>query len=427
MVLESILPAQEYLNELRRDFHRYPEPGWCEFRTTIRIVEELEQIGVDQIHVGPDAIDPTERLGVPDETVLSQWFERAQLNTNRPDILEQIKGGNTGIVAVVERGEGPTVGLRVDIDALPIEEPTVESHLPAMEGFRSEYDGMMHACGHDSHITFGVGTLKTVLESDFKGTFKVFFQPAEEVLGGGKPMAAGPHLNDVDYLLGVHVGLDHPTGEVVAGIDGALAFSKLAVEFEGESAHAGLAPNQGRNAVQALVTAADNLYGIPRHGEGSTRINLGNLHSENASNVISDRASTDVEVRGESTALMEYMRDASIRVLNSAAEMHDCTLERSIEGQAPREDSDEEIVKIVAEIADNHETVNSVVHRDTLGASEDFTHLLQSVKSNGGLGTFVGIGTNHPGGHHTPTFDVDEDSLSIGVAVLSSTVLELQS
>ncbi|WP_394742789.1 amidohydrolase [Natronococcus roseus] len=419
-------PDDEYLTELRREFHRHPEPAWREFWTTARIVDELEQTDVDEIHVGPDAIDPAERLGVPDEAELSYWFEQARESTDRPDVLEKLQGGTTGVVAVVEKGDGPTVGLRVDIDALPIEESTGESHLPATEGFRSEHDGAMHACGHDSHVAFGLGTLETILESEFEGTFKVFFQPAEEVLGGGKPMAAGPHIDDVDYLLGVHVGLDHPTGEVVAGIDEALAFSKLGVEFEGESAHAGLAPNQGRNAVQALVTAAGNLYGIPRHGDGSTRVNVGNLRSENASNVVADRASADAEVRGETTALMEYMRDASVRVLNSAAEMHDCSVETSIKGQAPREDCDEEVVDLVADLAENHtDAVSSVVRRGTLGASEDFTHLLQAVKANGGAGTFVGIGTDHPSGHHTPTFDVDEDSLSIGVAVLSSAALEL--
>ncbi|NKE36540.1 M20 family metallo-hydrolase [Natronococcus sp. JC468] len=425
MVSDIPTPDNEYLVELRRDFHRYPEPAWREFRTTARIVDELERLDVDEIHVGPDAIDPTERLGVPDEPELSRWFERAESKTDRSDVLERIRGGNTGVVAVVERGTGPTVGLRVDIDALPIEEATADGHLPAVEGFRSENDGAMHACGHDSHITFGLGTLKTVLESDFEGTFKVFFQPAEEVLGGGKPMAAGPHVEDVEYLLGVHVGLGHPTGEVVAGIDDALALSKFHVEFQGESAHAGLAPNRGRNAVQALVAAGENLYGIPRHGGGNTRVNLGNLRSENASNVIADRASVDVEVRGETTELMEYMRDTSVRILDSAAEMHDCTVETSLEGHAPREDSDEGVVDLVARIAADRSEVSSIVRRDALGASEDFTHLLQAVKSNGGTGAFVGIGTDHPGGHHTPTFDVDEDSLPIGVAVLSNTVLEL--
>lgn len=159
----------EYLVGLRREFHRYPEPGWCEFRTTARIVEELERIGVDEIHVGPDALDTDERLGVPDDEELSRWMEKARAETGRTDLLERMEGGHTGAVAIVEHGDGPSVGLRVDIDALPIEESTDDTHLPAADGFRSTNDGFMHACGHDSHITFGLGTIRTVLASDFDG------------------------------------------------------------------------------------------------------------------------------------------------------------------------------------------------------------------------------------------------------------------
>lgn len=421
------MQGEEDLIELRREFHQYPEPGWCEFWTTARIVEKLERIGVDEIHVGPDALDTDERLGVPDDQELSQWFEKAKSKTDRTDVLEQIEGGNTGVVAVVKRGDGPSVGLRVDIDALPIEESSNDEHAPAAEGFRSNNEGFMHACGHDSHITFGLGTLERLIESDFSGTFKVFFQPSEELLGGGKAMAAGPHINNVDYVIGVHVGLDHPTGTVVAGLDGALALTRWDIEFQGESAHAGLAPNDGRNAVQALVTAAENMYSIPRHEKGATRVNIGKIRSDNAANVIADRATAQAEVRGESTELMEYMSDSVSRCLDSAAEMHECTVNVSTIGEAIRQDSDEELVALTSEVARDLEGTSSIVRRDTLGASEDVTYLMKAVKENGGQGTFIGIGTDHPTGHHTSTFDVDEDSLPIGIAVLSKTALKLLS
>lgn len=421
------MQESEYLIELRREFHQYPEPGWCEFWTTARIVEELERIGADEMHVGPDALDTNERLGVPDDEELSNWLEKAKSETDRTDILEQIEGGNTGVVAVVERGEGPSVGLRVDIDALPIEESADDEHTPTAKGFRSNNEGFMHACGHDSHIAFGLGTLKTVTESDFNGTFKVFFQPAEELLGGGKAVAAGPHFDDVEYMIGAHVGLDHPTGTVVAGLDGALALTRWDIEFEGESAHAGLAPNDGRNAVQALVTAAENMYGIPRHEEGATRVNIGKIRSDNAANVIADRATAKAEVRGESTELMEYMRDSVRRHLDFAAEMHECTVDISVIGEAIRQDSDEELVALVSEVANDLDETPSVLRRDNLGASEDVTYLMESVEESGGQGTFIGIGADHPSGHHTSTFDIDEDSLPIGVSVLSKTVLKLLS
>ncbi|QHS17480.1 M20 family metallo-hydrolase [haloarchaeon 3A1-DGR] len=421
------IPSDAELTELRREFHRNPEPGWCEFRTTVRIVEELERLGVDEIHVGPDALDSDERLGVPDEDVLAEWYERAAAETDRTDLLEQLEGGHTGAVAVVRNGEGPTVGLRVDIDALPITESTDDDHRPVAEGFRSTNEGYMHACGHDAHITFGLGVLRTVLESDFEGTFKVFFQPSEELLGGGKAMASGPHIDDVDYLFGAHVGLDVPVGTVVAGLDEALALSRMDVTFEGESAHAGLAPNEGRNAVQAFIAAADNVYGIPRHREGNTRVNVGQLRSDNAANVIADRVTASIEVRGESTELMEYMRDAVRRYVDAAAEMHECTAEIELTGESIRQDCDEELVELVSGTVTDRSDSLSLVRRDALAASEDATYLMQAVSENGGAATYLGIGASNPSGHHTPRFDVDEECLPIGVEVLSASVLQLLS
>ncbi|ELZ29387.1 amidohydrolase [Halogeometricum pallidum JCM 14848] len=421
------LPPEQYLIDLRREFHAYPEPGWCEYWTTVRIVEELEDIGVDDIHIGPDALDTNERLGVPEERVLSEWFDKAESKTNRTDILERIEGGRTGAVAVVDRGDGPTVGLRVDIDALPIRESTDGDHVPAAECFRSKNEGFMHACGHDAHVAFGLGTLRTVAESEFRGTFKVFFQPSEELLGGGKPMAVGPHVDDVDYLIGTHVGLDHPTGTVISGIDEVLALSRLAITFSGESAHAGVAPNQGSNAVQAFVTAASNVYGIPRHSDGATRVNVGEISSDNPANVIADRATATIEVRGESNDAMEYMRDSVRRYVESAAEMHGCEAEIALVGAGIREDSDEELVELVSEVANGIDSVSSVVRRGSAGASEDVTYLMRVVKANGGNASYIGIGGGNPSGHHTPTFDIDEDCLLIGVSTLSKTVLELLS
>lgn len=417
-------PSEADLKEWRREFHRYPEPGWCEFRTTVRIVEELEQLNVDEIHIGADALDPDERLGVPEEDVLSEWYEKATSATDRTDVLEQIQGGHTGVVAVVKNGEGPTVGLRVDIDALPITESTDGDHRPASDGFRSTNEGFMHACGHDSHITFGLGTIQSVIQRDFSGTFKVFFQPAEELLGGGKAMASGPHIDDVDYLFGAHVGLDYPTGTVVAGLDEALALARMDVTFEGESAHAGLAPNEGRNAVQALIAAAHNIYATPRHREGKTRVNIGEISADNAANIIADRATASIEVRGESTELMEYMRDAVQRHVNTAAEMHECDAEISLTGESIRQDCDGELVDLVSETVTDRSESLSLIRRDALAASEDATYLMKAVTENGGKATYIGIGGNNPSGHHTPKFDIDEESLSIGVEVLSKSVLK---
>ncbi|MFD1644638.1 amidohydrolase [Haloarchaeobius litoreus] len=412
---------RDRLVALRRAFHRQPEPAWREFWTTARIVEELEAIGVDELYVGPEALNTDERMAVPPEAELESWYERALDAGADESILERLRGGHTGAVAVVEQGAGPTVGLRVDIDGLPREESTAEDHVPAAEGFRSE-TGAMHACGHDGHATIGLGVLEAVKESDFAGTLKLFFQPAEELVGGGKAMAKSGHLDDVDYLFALHLGLDHPTGEVVCGIDEFLAVKHIDVRFTGEPAHAGAKPEEGENAVQAVATAVQNLYAIPRHSDGATRVNVGHLEAGNATNIVAEEATMECEVRGVTTKLKDYMDERAHRVIENAAAMHGCESETSVGGEAPSARSDEELVDIVGRIAGGNADVERVVDRDALGGSEDATFLMQAVQQRGGLAAYVCVGTDHPGGHHTATFDVDEASLPIGVDVLAGAI-----
>ncbi|WP_313694707.1 amidohydrolase [Halorarum halobium] len=420
----SLAVEHDELVSFRRDLHRHPEPAWCEFYTTARIVEELEKRDVDEIHYGPEILG-SERMNVPDDDELGEWFERAKAAGAREEILAELEGGYTGAVAVVRRGEGPVVGLRVDIDALPIQEADAD-HAPAdaAEPFRSENEGWMHACGHDAHATFGLGAIDEVLDSDFEGTLKVFFQPGEEQIVGGEPMANSELIADVEYLIAAHVGLDHPTGEVVAGVDGFLAVSHFRAEFSGEPAHAGGHPEEGKNSVQAMAAAIQNLYAIPRHHDGATRVNAGLVGGGTATNIIPEESFIEGEVRGETTDLMEFMDGKAETVLRSAADMHEVEVETERLGRAPSATSDQELVDVVADVADGVSGVESVPVRDELGGSEDATFLMQAVQNNGGYATYVGIGTDHPGGHHTSTFDVDEESLDIGVEVLSKAVLE---
>jgi aminobenzoyl-glutamate utilization protein A len=410
------------LIELRRDLHRHPEPAWREFYTTSRIVDECERIGVDELLLGPAVLADGERTAVPDDAELGEWYEQAREAGAREDVLERLDGGYTGAMAVLERGEGPTVALRVDIDGLLREESEDEEHAPARDGFRSE-TGAMHACGHDAHATIGIGVLEAIAESDFQGTFKLLFQPGEEMVAGAKPMAKSGRLDDVDYLLAVHIGLDHPTGEVVAGIDGFLAVHHFRADFAGQSAHAGGKPNEGDNAVQAMATAIQNLYAIPRHEDGPTRVNAGMVGGGTATNIIPEEAFIEGEVRGETTELMEYTRERAERVLDNAAGMHGCSVEISTVGSAPSATSDQALVDVVHGVATGMEDVDTPTERDDLGGSEDATYLMREVQQNGGRAAYVCIGTDHPGGHHTATFDVDEKSIDIGVEALTDSIL----
>ncbi|SEH15910.1 aminobenzoyl-glutamate utilization protein A [Natronorubrum sediminis] len=419
-------PIRDRLVSLRRSLHRHPEPAWREFTTTAQLVEEIQSIGVDELAVGPDAYDPADRMAVP-EGDLEPWIEGARERGADPALLESMAGGNTGAIAVLERGVGPTIGLRVDIDGLFIEESTSEDHEPAAEGFRSEIDGTMHACGHDVHMTWGLAVLEAIAESgDFSGRLVVFFQPAEEVSGGGCPMAKSEFADDLDYLLAVHVGLDHPTGEVVAGIEKPLAMCHVDATIHGTSAHAGKEPNEGDNAMHAMGTAIGNAYGIPRHRDGMTRVNVGYAEAGSASNVIAERAHMEAEARGETTELMEYMKDRLERAVESAATMHGCRADVEVVSESPRADSDPELQALLSEVATDVPGTESVVPAADFGASEDATFLMERVQREGGLATYLIVGTDHPTNHHTPTFDVDEASLAHGVDVLVETIRELE-
>jgi len=410
--------------DLRRDLHRHPEPAWCEFYTTARLIEELEARELDELLHGP-VIHAAARRNVPDADTLAEWRQRARAAGANEAVLNRIGEGYTGAVAVVERGSGPTVALRVDIDALPITEADGDDHHPATAGFRSTTEGFMHACGHDAHATIGLGVLDQVLDSDFSGTFKLIFQPAEETVSGGKPIAESGVLDDVDHLLALHIGLDHPSGEVVAGIDDFLAVRQFEATFRGESAHAGARPEDGDNAVQAMAAAIQNLYAIPRNSAGGTRVNAGRVGGGTASNIVPEAAFIEGEVRGETTDLMEYMWERAEHVLNGAATMYDCAVDIELLGDAPSAHSDAALVSVVDRVARRTAGVERVVKGDSLGGSEDATYLMERVQDRDGTAAYVGLGTDHPGGHHTPTFDVQEADIAVGIDLLAGVVEEL--
>jgi aminobenzoyl-glutamate utilization protein A len=174
-----------------------------------------------------------------------------------------------------------------------------------------------------------------------------------------------------------------------------------------------------------MATAVQNLYAIPRHGDGATRVSAGRVGGGTASNIVPESAFVEGEVRGETTALMEYAYDGAERTCRSAVEMHDCELDLSLAGDAPAAENDPAAVDAVERAARDAAGVDSVVRTAPLGGSEDATVLMRAVQENGGVAGYACVGTDHPGGHHTATFDVDEDSLPLGVTVLSDAVRNL--
>lgn len=419
---DSAIPT---ITEIRRDLYAHAETGWKEFRTTALIAAELDDEFT--LFFGSDAVNSDERLGVPADDEITTAIDRARTEGADEAYLDRMNG-ITGLVATKEFGDGagPTVGVRVDIDALERTEASDNDHRPAREGFASKHPNAMHACGHDGHTAIGIGLARAIDGSQgFNGTLKLFFQPAEEGGRGGKPMSETLHLNDIEHFLSLHLGLGQETGTVIASYDKPLSNAKVDVTFEGEPAHAGKQPDEGRNAVQAMATAIQNLYAIPRHSDGATRINVGQVRSPNPQNVIAEQVRMRVEVRGETADINEYMHETAQRVLRQAAAMHDVDLTTSLYGKTTTFVGDEELVGRVEQAAAGVDEVDNIIGRQPFGASEDASFLVRRVQENGGKATYLGIGASNPSGHHTARFDIDEDALQIGVDVLANTIWSL--
>ena len=338
-------------------------------------------------------------------------------------------GGMTGVVGILDTGRpGPIVAFRVDMDALDIQEDLTDAHLPFKEGFASVNDNMMHACGHDGHTSIGLG-LATILmqeKENLKGTIKLIFQPAEEGTRGAKSMTEAGVVDDVDYFIATHIGLGIPLGEIVAGDGGFLATTKLDVEFKGVASHAGGKPNEGKNALMAASTAVLGLYGIPRHSEGASRVNVGVLNAGSGRNIIAPNAFMKVETRGVTSEINDYIREQAFQVIHGAAAMYGTTATIDIVGEAMSSMPSEELVKIVANAARKSEAISNVTEMNLQpSGSEDATYFMERVKNRGGLATYTIIGSPLAAGHHNERFDYDEKVLSIAVDVLARTAFEL--
>ena len=436
---ESIAAMKKIVREnepdwiaLRRDIHRHPETGWLEMRTSAVIHKRLTELGYTVL-TGSRAVSPGARMGVPDADTLSEHAldVEKQGGTPVPYLTDEMRAGLTGAVGILDCGPGPVVGLRFDIDALPMTERSDPEHRPAREGFASGTPGMMHACGHDAHVAIGLGTAQVLsaLRDQLHGTVKPFFQPAEEGARGARAMAAAGHADDVDFFIGAHVA---PTGslddgDVTAGTWGSLATSKLDVTFTGLAAHAGGYPEQGRNALLAAASAVLALHAIPRHSGGQSRVNVGTLRAGGGRNVIPDRAFLQAEVRGETTEINAYMEEQARAICRGAAAMQGCGCEITLAGQAEGQRSDPELIRRIAAVMqrDLPELTLSSEQNARNWGSEDISVLMNRVQARGGLATYMRVMTPMAGAQHTVSFDFDEKVIARGVEVFCAAVLDL--
>lgn len=414
----------------RRDFHKYAESGWFEMRTSSIIARKLTDMGMDEVLVGDQVCKKDARMGVPSEEALEKSYKRALEQGGDPEFLPYTKGGMTGVIGVIHCGEGPTVALRFDIDALGVIEAEDEEHRPAAEGFASVNYGMMHACGHDAHASIGLGVAKTLLaiRDQLHGTIKLIFQPAEEGVRGAKSIVDNGHLDGVDFCIGSHVaGLrsDDETAAVTPGSYGSLATTKYDVYFHGVSAHAGGAPEKGKNVMLAVATAIMNLYAIPRHSGGITRINVGTVTAGSGRNVIADVAKMEIELRGETTELNDYVVEYAKNVIDGAAKMHGCTAELVMMGAAQSMTSDKEMVDRVRAAAEKVGLKVSTNDGDPSGGSEDYSYMMTRVQEQGGVATFMMVHSKQAAPGHNRRFDIDEVAIPNAVKTFCATVYDI--
>ncbi|GAA4714614.1 amidohydrolase [Brevibacillus fulvus] len=404
---------------LRRDLHQHPELGFTEFRTAAKVVEQLTALGYEVLY-GQDAIDGESRRGLPSPEVLEDAYQRALRDGANPQIVEKMRGGYTAVIGILKgKAPGPTVAFRFDMDALPILESTDHDHYPQAAGFRSLYEGNMHACGHDGHTTIGLGLAEKLADGNFSGTVKLIFQPAEEGVRGAYAVVQKGMLDDVDYLFCHHLGTNVPLGEVHGSCAGFLATTKMAAYFEGVSAHAGASPEQGRNALLGAATALLNIHAIPRFSTGETRINVGVLEGGTAANIIPQSARMVVETRSATEEVNQELERRVRNIIAQSAAMHELNYRIEVIGAAIPIHSDQELAELAIEEAKQVEgfTAFQVGAANSIG-SEDASFMIRRVQERGGKATYMVIGTDIPAPHHHPKFDIQEEVLPRSVKLL---------
>lgn len=416
---------QQQLVQWRREFHRFPETGWTEFWTTSRIADYLEQMGFE-ILLGKQIINEDFVRGRR-ESVVEKGLANAIAYGATQKWLDKMEG-YTGCVAIFDSGKpGKTVALRFDIDCVNVTETRDPNHIPNKETFTSINDGFMHACGHDGHITIGLGTALWIAQNKDKltGKVKIVFQPAEEGVRGAAAIAASGVIDDADYFASSHISFCADSGTIISNPKNFLSTSKIDIRYKGKPAHAGAAPHLGRNALLAAAHAVTQLHAISRHGGGMTRINVGVLKAGEGRNVIPTSAEIQLEVRGENKAINEYMTEQVMQIAKGVSVSFDVGYETEIMGEAVDMVNDVELVQLVEEIASQQPQIKNISADYAFNASEDATVLGRRVQEHGGKAIYFILGADRTAGHHEAEFDFDEAQLLTGVNIYSALVQRL--
>ncbi|GHE84047.1 hypothetical protein GCM10017786_14230 [Amycolatopsis deserti] len=411
----------EQLTALRRELHRHPEPAFAEVATAARIERALAGLPL-RLRTGADAHDLSGVVAYPAPEVLDEWERRAVESGVDPARAKFFRTNGTALVADLDgNAPGPRWGLRVDIDALPMRESSDPDHVPVARGFVSR-TGAMHACGHDAHATIGVGLLHRLSGANFPGSLRVLFQPAEEGVRGAQTMIDAGVADDIDRMLAVHVAGDKPAGAVVGSFTGGLATRKLEVRFTGTASHAAGAPEEGRNALLAAAVTALGVMALPRFSSADTRLNVGTLVAGDGVNIVPSWAVLTCEARATDDDVVEDLVARIRAVADGAALTQGVDASVAVTGQSATLAPDEEVVDLVVAAAGATPGVTEIVRTETLAGSDDANLLIRHVQRRGGQGAYLMVGASSPAPHHSARFDIDEQAIPLGIAVLENLI-----
>ena len=375
--LQEAKALAPWLEEIFKHLHRHPELSNQDYETQKFIMAELEKMGI-----------------------------------------EAVPCADTGVVGIIRGGKpGKTVGFRADMDALPVEEAT---DLP----YKSQKPGVMHACGHDSHMTILLGMAKIMNEKkeELAGNIKLFFQPAEEKDGGAKRMVEAGCLENpkVDAVFFSHCSATLPVGKIhVRSGATSAASDKFTVTFKGVGCH-GAYPHRGVDPVVAacqVVVALQTISSRRNNPADPVVVTVGSIHAGSAGNVIPATCEICGTIRTINPNTRKRVHEDLKQIITGVAGAMGVETDIFIKLGYCATICDDEMVALTREAGEKVLGAENVLkHPETSMGAEDFAYFCEAVP---GCNFRYGVNSEKTGKAtaHNPAFMVDLDALPHGAAV----------